>query len=53
MGLIHLHDTAPIPRLPAELERFQNIIDLMLAKDPAMRLSSMDELLACTEIAPA
>jgi serine/threonine protein kinase len=52
MGLIHMHDTAPIPRLPAALSRYQDIIDLMLAKDPAMRIASMEELLAYPELAP-
>jgi len=53
MGLIRLHDTAPIPRLPEALARYQDIIDLMLGKDPAMRIGSMEALLAHPEIAPA
>jgi len=45
MGLIHLHDTAPIPELPTHLSRYQELIDRMMAKDPKERFTSMDQLL--------
>ncbi len=51
MGLIRLHDTAPIPRLAGPVECYQPLIDLMLAKEPADRLGSMEELLARPELA--
>ncbi len=61
MGLIHLHDTAPVPTLPETLAGYQELIDRMLAKNPAERFNSMDEILAhnlvatgeCIVIVPA
>lgn len=42
VGLMHL--TAPIPRLPAELEWLQPLVDRLLAKEPAQRMQSGGEL---------
>lgn len=38
------HIQADIPKLPPEFERFQPVIDRMMAKDPAQRFDSMEEL---------
>ncbi len=46
IGLIHLHDSAPVPTLPEPLAGYQELIDRMLAKNPAERFNSMDEILA-------
>jgi len=45
MGLIHLHETAPIPELPAQVAKYQPLVDRMLAKKPSGRFPSMDALL--------
>jgi len=45
MGLVHLHNTADIPRLPENVAKYQELIDRMLAKHPSVRFGSMDELL--------
>jgi len=45
IGLIHLHETAKVPRLPKPVEKYQELIDRMLAKNPAERFGSMGELL--------
>ena len=45
-GLITQHLKAPIPRLPAELADYQYIIDRLLAKTPAERYLTADEVLA-------
>ena len=37
---------APIPRLPQALEDYQGLLDGMMAKDPAERLQSADDVLA-------
>lgn len=56
LALIFMHVTEPIPRLPAALSRFQGLIDALMAKDPAQRPASADEVLkmlrAFTEVAP-
>lgn len=44
-GLITQHLKAPIPRLPADLADYQELIDRLLAKTPAERYQSTDELL--------
>jgi serine/threonine protein kinase len=48
MGVIYLHGNAPVPRLAAELQPYQFMLDKLLAKEPAQRFSSARELL--TEI---
>lgn len=45
MAMIVRHRRAPIPRLPGDLARYQPAIDRMMAKDPADRFQSVDELL--------
>ncbi len=44
-GLVYQHLHTPAPRLPSALAPVQPIIDLLLAKDPADRFSSAEELL--------
>ena len=46
MAMIIRHRLAPIPRLPQALRAYQPAVDRMLAKDPAARFQSTDELLA-------
>ena len=46
MAMIIRHRLAPIPRLPEHLRAYQPAVDRMLAKDPAARFQSTDELLA-------
>ncbi len=43
-AILDLHCSAPIPRLPADLERFQPLVDRLLAKDMAQRFASAREL---------
>jgi DNA-binding NarL/FixJ family response regulator len=45
MGLIYKHAHAPRPRLPQAHERFQPLVDRLLAVDPADRFRSAVELL--------
>jgi FixJ family two-component response regulator len=45
MSVIIQHREAPVPRLPGALARFQPAIDRMLAKKPADRFHSADEVL--------
>jgi serine/threonine protein kinase len=40
VAIIHAHRSEPIPILPAELARFQSLIDGLLAKDPQDRFPS-------------
>jgi serine/threonine-protein kinase PpkA len=51
------HRSAPVPRLPPRLTRYQPIIDRLLAKDPAARYASaasfLDELAVAGAPAPA
>jgi len=46
IAILHAHRSAPIPRLPDELARFQNLIDGLLAKDPAERFPTAASALA-------
>jgi eukaryotic-like serine/threonine-protein kinase len=46
MSVIIQHRDAPLPQLPAELRHYQPVLDRMLAKRPAERFQSVDELLA-------
>lgn len=43
--VIHRHAHAPLPRLPADLALFQNLLDRMLAKDRAQRFHAVPALL--------
>ena len=40
-----LHVKAPVPVLPEPLRRFQPVLDRLLAKDPAARFASAEELI--------
>ena len=46
LEILSQHIIAPIPRLPAELEDYQPLIDGLLAKKPADRFPDADALLA-------
>ena len=46
MGVIYLHGTAPIPKLPPDLASYQPLLDKLLAKEPARRFASARELLS-------
>jgi hypothetical protein len=49
--LLDLHIHAPVPTLPANMQRLQPVLDRMMAKDPQQRFASASELLdALTEI---
>ena len=45
MGVIYLHGNAPIPELPAELSEYEPLVERLLAKEPAQRFGSAQELL--------
>ncbi len=44
MGIIYLHAQAPIPLLSSRLNKYQALINMMLAKKPDDRLGSADEV---------
>jgi eukaryotic-like serine/threonine-protein kinase len=46
MAVIYQHAHAPIPVLEGELQRFQSLLNRLLAKDPGERFASAGELLA-------
>jgi hypothetical protein len=46
MMIIHMHATEPPPRLPLPLQSMQEMMDRLLAKDPADRFQSARELMA-------
>ncbi len=46
MAVIVKHRQAPVPSLPTSLREFQALVQRMLAKDPADRFQSVEELLA-------
>ena len=46
MAVIVKHRQAPIPGLPMSLREFQPLIQRMLAKEPAKRFQTVEELLA-------
>jgi len=41
---VHKHISEPIPRLPAGLERYQELVDCLMAKDPASRFANARNL---------
>jgi serine/threonine protein kinase len=45
MGVIYLHGNAPLPQLDGELQRYQPLLDRLLAKNPADRFASAAELI--------
>jgi len=48
-ALIYKHVNEDIPRLPEELNRFQDIVDKLMAKQPDDRCSSASELIKALE----
>jgi serine/threonine-protein kinase PpkA len=40
IAMVHKHINEPIPRLPAGLERYQELVDCLMAKDPASRFAN-------------
>lgn len=46
MGIIFKHSKAPVPLLPHRLSEYQALINMLLAKDPADRLQSAQEVSA-------
>ncbi|MGC4027340.1 MAG: protein kinase [Steroidobacteraceae bacterium] len=47
--VLQQHVNAPVPTLPAELSRYQTLLDGLMAKSPADRMSCADSLLASLE----
>ncbi|MFH1044849.1 MAG: protein kinase [Pseudomonadota bacterium] len=47
--VISQHVGAPVPRLPQPLDDYQVLVDRMMAKDPADRLESADEVLGLVD----
>jgi eukaryotic-like serine/threonine-protein kinase len=45
MGVIYLHGNAPLPQLEGELAAFQPLLDRLLAKDPADRFATAQQLI--------
>ncbi|MDH4190789.1 MAG: protein kinase, partial [Betaproteobacteria bacterium] len=45
-GLLYMHQHAPIPKLPAALSGYQPLVERMMAKNPAQRYASADDLVA-------
>jgi len=46
LEIISQHISAPVPRLPAELDEYQALVDGMLAKKPEQRFADAEALLA-------
>jgi serine/threonine protein kinase len=44
LGIVYLHANAPVPMLPARFSEHQALLNMMLAKDPADRLQSAEEV---------
>jgi eukaryotic-like serine/threonine-protein kinase len=49
MAVIYMHANTPIPLLPEELRKYQQLLNKLLAKDPVHRFSSAGALLATIE----
>jgi serine/threonine protein kinase len=45
IAVILQHARQPVPRLPLVVEHFQPMVDKMLAKNPADRFQSVNELI--------
>jgi len=46
MGIIYKHNNWPIPLLPTPLAQYQDVVNLLLAKEPEDRLQTADEITA-------
>ena len=44
IALVNKHISDPIPRLPKELERYQELIDVLMAKSPSARFANAGKL---------
>jgi serine/threonine protein kinase len=44
IALVNKHISDPIPRLPDGMERYQELIDVLMAKSPAARFASAKQL---------
>jgi serine/threonine protein kinase len=52
--IVEQHRAAPIPKLPPALKKYQPLIDRLLAKNPAERYGSAQEVIASLRaLAPA
>lgn len=49
MAVIYMHANAPIPLLPEELRKYQQLLNKLLAKDPVHRFASASALLTKIE----
>lgn len=49
MAVIYMHANAPIPLLPEELRKYQQLLNKLLAKDPVHRFGSASALLTKIE----
>jgi serine/threonine protein kinase len=45
-GLLYMHLHAPVPQLPYDMCEYQPLLERMMAKDPAQRFRSADDLVA-------
>ena len=45
-NVVYQHINAPIPKLPASLKRYQQLVESLLAKDPGQRFESASALVA-------
>ena len=48
--IVMAHITAPIPDLPRHLKRYQELVDRMIAKDPADRFATAADLVAHLDV---
>jgi serine/threonine protein kinase len=48
-GLIYLHSHGPIPELPGELNKYQSLIDRMMAKQKEERIKNREEFIELME----
>jgi serine/threonine-protein kinase PpkA len=44
IALVNKHISDPVPKLPAGLERYQPLIEILLAKNPSERFASARQL---------
>jgi serine/threonine-protein kinase PpkA len=48
-SLAYMHINSPIPKLPDTLNKYQILVDGLLAKDPGGRFDNADKLMECIE----